>query len=247
MAAAVVVDGGERAAAGGAAARPGGVRGRGTELIQGAGRVPGSQAGDRGDAAGAPAGDSAESPLPEAKNADALVAVARFALSAPDWATPPPAEIVVVDRAVLADDTDEGRCYLDGGWLSRRTPPGDSPAMPRWSPCSRRPTGRRDVGRKRRIPPRRLRRALRCRDRGCRFPGCGHRRFLHAHHIVHWSAGGKTSFTNLILLCGRHHRLVHEGGDRVETPSDHVFVFFETPGWGRARGRCGLGGVTSCS
>jgi hypothetical protein len=57
---------------------------------------------------------------------------------------------------------------------------------------------------------------LRSRDRGCRFPGCDHRRFLHAHHIHHWARGGPTSLENLVHLCSYHHRLVHEGGFRVE-------------------------------
>ncbi len=50
------------------------------------------------------------------------------------------------------------------------------------------------------------------RDKGCVFPGCVHKRFVDAHHIRHWSAGGETNLDNLLLLCTRHHRLVHEGG-----------------------------------
>lgn len=50
------------------------------------------------------------------------------------------------------------------------------------------------------------------RDRGCTFPGCGSTWFLHAHHIRHWADGGKTTLQNLTLLCGGHHRRVHEGG-----------------------------------
>jgi hypothetical protein len=60
------------------------------------------------------------------------------------------------------------------------------------------------------IPPA-LQRALRARDRGCRFPGCAERRFVESHHIRHWAAGGETSLDNLIQLCCVHHRLVHEG------------------------------------
>jgi hypothetical protein len=72
------------------------------------------------------------------------------------------------------------------------------------------------AGRKARSVPPGLRRALRRRDQGCRFPGCERRRFVDAHHIEHWARGGETSLDNLVLLCRRHHRLVHEGGYGVE-------------------------------
>ncbi len=67
------------------------------------------------------------------------------------------------------------------------------------------------VGRKTRTVPAAIRRALRARDRGCRFPGCTHRRFVDAHHVRHWADGGETRLDNLVLLCSRHHTLVHEG------------------------------------
>jgi hypothetical protein len=31
------------------------------------------------------------------------------------------------------------------------------------------------------------------------------------HHVQHWAAGGPTSLENLVQLCGRHHRDLHEG------------------------------------
>jgi len=68
-----------------------------------------------------------------------------------------------------------------------------------------------DVGRKTRTVPPSIRRALQARDRTCRFPGCSSRR-CDAHHIEHWVDGGTTSLDNLVLLCRRHHRAVHEGG-----------------------------------
>lgn len=67
------------------------------------------------------------------------------------------------------------------------------------------------VGRKTRAIPPAVNRALRARDRGCRFPGCEHDRYVDAHHIQHWADGGDTSVDNLVLLCRRHHRFVHEG------------------------------------
>ena len=68
------------------------------------------------------------------------------------------------------------------------------------------------VGRRTRAVPPAIRRALRVRDGGCRFPGCDRSRFVHAHHIRHWADGGETKLDNLVTLCSQHHRLVHEGG-----------------------------------
>jgi hypothetical protein len=73
-----------------------------------------------------------------------------------------------------------------------------------------------DIGRKTRAVPPAMQRALRSRDRGCRFPGCTAHRFVDAHHIQHWANGGETALYNLVLLCRHHHRLVHEGGFGVE-------------------------------
>jgi hypothetical protein len=72
-----------------------------------------------------------------------------------------------------------------------------------------------DVGRKSRVVPPAMRRALVARDRGCRFPGCTNHRWIDAHHIEHWAEGGETRADNLVLLCATHHRLVHEGGFRL--------------------------------
>jgi hypothetical protein len=93
------------------------------------------------------------------------------------------------------------------------------------------------VGRKTRIVPKTIKRALWARDGGCRFPGCGRKRFVDAHHIEHWSAGGETSLANLLLLCGKHHTLVHEGGFRIEKDYRDRW-FFRRPD-GRAVPACG--------
>ncbi len=69
-----------------------------------------------------------------------------------------------------------------------------------------------------------LGRALRIRDR-CRFPGCDHRSYFHAHHARHWARGGATEIGNLVQLCSYHHRLVHEGGFRVEPDGLAGFKF----------------------
>ena len=81
-----------------------------------------------------------------------------------------------------------------------------------------------DVGRRTRTVPNAIRRALEHRDRGCRFPGCGNR-FTDAHHVRHWADGGPTRLDNLLLLCRRHHRLVHEDGYSVSAGPADTFVF----------------------
>lgn len=64
-------------------------------------------------------------------------------------------------------------------------------------------------GRRRRRPSPVQLRALNLRDGGCRAPGCGRTRFLHAHHVVPLSRGGATDLDNMILLCGQCHRSLH--------------------------------------
>lgn len=74
-----------------------------------------------------------------------------------------------------------------------------------------------DVGRATRIVPSHLRRALVARDRGCAFPACElPARWCDAHHVVHWCDGGQTALANLVLLCRRHHRLLHHSDWEVE-------------------------------
>jgi len=84
-----------------------------------------------------------------------------------------------------------------------------------------------DVGRRTPVVPSALRRAVVVRDRRCRFPGCDRpQTWCDAHHIVHWADGGSTSLGNLILLCRRHHRLVHDrGGFRLSVEEDGAAVF----------------------
>jgi hypothetical protein len=93
------------------------------------------------------------------------------------------------------------------------------------------------VGRKTRIVPTAIKRALKARDRGCVFPGCHKTRFVDAHHVQHWSAGGETSLGNLLLLCSRHHRLVHEGGYGIDKDYRDRWMFKRPDGI--AAPRCG--------
>lgn len=88
------------------------------------------------------------------------------------------------------------------------------------------------VGRKSRSLPPSIARALRSRDRTCRFPGCERTRFVDAHHIHHWADGGETKLDNLVRLCRHHHRLIHEGGftvERLEPGAGSARLVFRNP------------------
>jgi hypothetical protein len=131
--------------------------------------------------------------------------------------------VVHADAATLAGEEPGGRCELDDG-------PPLAVETARRLACDasfvrllERDGQPLRIGRKTRTIPPALRRALNARDRGCRFPGCGSRRFLDAHHIEHWANGGTTDLDNLLYLCGHHHRLLHEGGYRITRgPGDRI-------------------------
>ncbi|HEU5085663.1 MAG TPA: DUF222 domain-containing protein [Acidimicrobiales bacterium] len=73
--------------------------------------------------------------------------------------------------------------------------------------------------------PRRVRRALERRAGGCcEVPGCGARRGLHAHHLIHWEDGGPTELWNLLLVCPHHHRLHHRGIITIRGPAERLVV-----------------------
>ena len=136
--------------------------------------------------------------------------------------------VVHTDAATLAERGETGRSELDGVRVSAETS--------RRMACdaARVAMGHRDgevvsVGRRTRTIPPHIRRALEERDRGCRYPGCASR-FTEAHHVKHWADGGETSLANTILLCRRHHRLVHEGGMRMALDRDGKAAFFTRAG-----------------
>lgn len=160
-----------------------------------------------------------ERPTPGQQRAEALMAVVRGEAQQP-------AELVVhVDAESLADEQLKGQCELEAGPVlapetARRL--GCDASVVRIIERDGKPLS---VGRRRRTVPPALRRALRSRDGGCRFPGCTNTKFLHAHHIRHWARGGPTDLDNLVQLCTRHHQLVHEGGYLVEPGADGRLSF----------------------
>jgi hypothetical protein len=89
------------------------------------------------------------------------------------------------------------------------------------------------VGRATRTIPAPIRTALVLRDQGCRFPGCDRPpAWTDGHHIIHWADGGANELENLVSLCRRHHRRVHEEGWRIHV-ADGVAVVEPPPDVGR--------------
>ncbi|HYZ13288.1 MAG TPA: DUF222 domain-containing protein [Actinomycetota bacterium] len=145
-----------------------------------------------------------------ARRADALVALCSARIGSdpePDRAT------VVVHARLDGLQRDTGGCEIEGG-------PVIHPQTVRRLLCNARVqtvVEDRDgnvlgIGRVSREPPQWMLRQVRHRDRECRFPGCGARRFTEAHHLRWWRHGGRTDLANLALVCSFHHRLVHEHG-----------------------------------
>jgi hypothetical protein len=87
-----------------------------------------------------------------------------------------------------------------------------------------------NVGRKTRTISAPLRRVLKARDKGCRFPGCANTRYIDAHHVEHWANGGETKPSNLVSLCRFHHHAVHEGGMRIQILDDGALRFVKPNG-----------------
>lgn len=164
----------------------------------------------------------------DARRADALVALcsARIAGDAdPDRAT------VVVHARLDGLVSDAGGCELEGG-------PAIHPQTVRRLLCNARvQTIVEDangevvgLGRTSRVPSAWMARQVRYRDRECRFPGCGARRFTEAHHVKWWRHGGRTDIDNLLLICSFHHRLVHEFGWAVKRDADGTVRWFHPDG-----------------
>jgi Domain of unknown function (DUF222) len=170
-----------------------------------------------------------EDPLfADARRADALVALCSSRIATdpdPDRAT------VVVHAQMDGIVSGDGGAEIEGG-------PVIHPETVRRLLCDARvqaviedsakdPVG---LGRLSREPSASMMRQLRYRDRECRFPGCGDRRFTHAHHIRWRKHGGPTVLHNLILVCSFHHKLVHEYGWTVRRESDGTARWFQPDG-----------------
>ena len=136
--------------------------------------------------------------------------------------------VVHTEAATLCERGETGRSELDGVRVCAETSRRMACDAARVAMCHR--DGEVvSVGRRQRTIPPHIRRALEERDRGCRYPGCASR-FTEAHHVKHWADGGETSLANTLLLCRRHHRLVHEGKMRMALDRDGKAAFFTRKG-----------------
>ncbi len=179
------------------------------------------------DRAGLGAGDgpgesSAEDFRPQASVADAVLHLARATLDS----DPPATARRSRSRLVAQVDPISGWARLHDGEL---LPPAVVAAVLRGreipSPCqgSAGDLTREDLNRNARQPSLALRELLGVVDgERCRFPGCTRHRRLHAHHVVYWSQSGRTDLANLVLLCGRHHTLVHSQGFQLDLRRDRT-------------------------
>ena len=77
------------------------------------------------------------------------------------------------------------------------------------------PTG---FGRQRYTVSKKLFKEVAARDGGCRVRGCNRLpKWCHAHHIAWWNRDhGRTDYDNLVLLCSRHHHMVHQFDLRLQ-------------------------------
>ena len=99
-----------------------------------------------------------------------------------------------------------------------------------------------DVGGSERIIKGARRTALNLRDRHCRWPGCDRpASWSQGHHLKHWVNGGSSDLDNLVLLCHRHHWMVHEGRWQIVKEKDGRYLTIPPPyrvdEWARAPGR----------
>jgi len=163
----------------------------------------------------------------DARMADGLVEVCA---TSGDQSTPPPQLTVHVDLEALVDDPSSGVSEISRG-------PVIANETARRLACDAvvEAAVYRDnivvgVGGNSRTVPGWLRRLVEARDHHCRWAGCDRTRWVQLHHRQHWVDGGPTDLDNLILLCGFHHRFVHEHGWHITTSDDGAFQF-RKPDW----------------
>jgi hypothetical protein len=90
------------------------------------------------------------------------------------------------------------------------------------------------------VPPRVRRFVMRRDGERCQVPGCRSASFLEVHHIVHREHGGTHDPSNLLVLCGGHHDLHHEGYITIGGHAPDALTFHSGSRW-EAGGRVPIG------
>jgi hypothetical protein len=182
---------------------------------------------DAGPSTSPPAGQpDAHDPVTP-NDADALLALAEDALQAERTARPGAARRRRWQTTTHIDPLSGWARQVDGELLPpsslkavMRTLPGRSGVL-RLRPLTPADLHRFDLGRGHRVVSDDLRELLGAVDgERCRFPGCTRHRRLHAHHVVFWSHGGPTDLANLVLVCSRHHTVIHAEGFQLRLHPD---------------------------
>jgi hypothetical protein len=96
-----------------------------------------------------------------------------------------------------------------------------------------------DVGRGKRIVSPSGRRALHARDQHCQWPGCDRPgSWCTPHHLLSGASGGTSDLSNQLLLCWRHHWMVHEGEwQLVRSQDGRILTIPPVPIYCRGPGR----------
>lgn len=183
-----------------------------------------------------------DSPVPDpaedrwaARRGDSLVAICKQAMADGSGrliGDPEACQLVVhVDLGVLTGGNEDGRCHLEDGTpiaVSVAQRLGCSAGVVAITEKDGLPI---DVGRSKRFFTRSQQRALRSRDQGCLFPGCGWPAARTTpHHIIPWYLGGPTDLENGASLCDWHHRRLHDGQFRIERQKDGKLRFMTADG-----------------
>jgi hypothetical protein len=176
--------------------------------------------------------DAPDGPRPlSQRRADALADLISWYVNGDHPGGNPPNINTVADLATLIGESPQmatARCEIDGvGPVTR--------SVLEQMCCDARftrfimsgPTQVLDMGRATRLVTNPQRRALVVRDRRCRFPSCNRRtQWCDVHHIAGWVESlGETNINNLILLCRRHHTLVHNSRWTIERVASGEFEF----------------------
>jgi hypothetical protein len=89
-----------------------------------------------------------------------------------------------------------------------------------------------DYGTATRTIPAALFNAVVVRDRRCRFPGCDRpAAWCEGHHVRPWLHGGPTQLANLVLVCSRHHHLLHRPRWNAKLLPDATLEVTDPQGW----------------